>query len=172
MPRRIVLLAFVLVVLFGLIALPVLAREISSAVTEDSLQSPSYPAAQITFTPVATIYLPAVLRAPNTLEITGLAYSGDDEIVTITNRGPGSQSMDGWQIISVTGSQTYNFPGGINLPADQSVRVHSGPAAINNPPTDLLWTTAYIWNNAGDKAELRDDQGILRDTVCYGNGCP
>jgi hypothetical protein len=30
--------------------------------------------------------------------------------------------------------------------------VNSGPDAVHNPPTDLLWTMTYIWNNDGDEA--------------------
>ena len=80
--------------------------------------------------------------------------------------------MDGWQIVSVVGSQTYNFPNGITLGVGQILRVHSGPGATDNPPSNLLWTTSYIWNNDGDKAELRDSQSNVRDTFCYGSGCP
>lgn len=53
-----------------------------------------------------------------------------------------------------------------------TLRVHSGPEAINNPPGDLLWTTTFIWNNNGDKAELGDNQGVVRDQLCYAGGCP
>jgi hypothetical protein len=80
--------------------------------------------------------------------------------------------MDGWQIVSEVGPQTYDFPNGITLGMSETLRVHSGPDAIDSPPNDLLWSTAYIWNNEGDKAELKDDQGVVRDTSCYKNGCP
>lgn len=80
--------------------------------------------------------------------------------------------MTGWRIVSVVGNQVYNFPAGYTLAADATVRVHSGPGALNNPPDDLFWTTGYIWNDAGDKAELRDPTGLVVDSLCYGSGCP
>jgi len=118
------------------------------------------------------IFLPVIFKSPNSLEISNLTYQGSDEYVEIRNNGPGSQSMNGWQIVSVRGSQTFDFPNGIILGVNQTVRVHSGPNAIDKPPGDLLWSYAFLWNNNGDKAELRDDQGIVRDTWCYLDGCP
>jgi hypothetical protein len=80
--------------------------------------------------------------------------------------------MTGWKINSVVGNQWYYFPSGYTLAADTTVRVHSGPDAINNPPGDLLWTTAYIWNNDGDKAVLYNSVGQAVDSYCYKAGCP
>lgn len=125
----------------------------------------------ITFTPVATVYLPIVIKPLNNLKITRLVFDSSDEIVEIKNNGPGSQSLTGWVIVSVVGPQTYNFPA-ITLAAGSIVRVHSGSGAINNPPADLFWTDAFIWNNDGDKAELRDPQNNLQASFCYGSGCP
>jgi hypothetical protein len=169
----------VLTLLFGLLTLPGLANEPSAPLlrnhyvplSETSLRAPL----QITFTPVATLFLPIIQKppaVPNNLEITKLVFSGTDEYVEVRNNSPGSQSFDGWQIVSVVGSQTYNFPNGVVLEVGQMLRVHSGPDAFNSPPSNLFWTTAYIWNNDGDKAELRDHLGALRDSFCYIGGCP
>jgi hypothetical protein len=177
--RRALLFASTLVILFGLLALPSLAdKTIPTKHTAPSLEASSRFSTQLTFTPSFTAYVPIVLNepgvqnAPNGLEITNLIYSGADEYVEIRNNGSGSQSLNGWQIVSVRGSQTFDFPNGIILGVNQTLRVHSGPGAINNPPGDLFWSTAFLWNNDGDKAELRDDQGIVRDTSCYLDGCP
>jgi hypothetical protein len=70
------------------------------------------------------LYDPGVQSAPNGLEITNLIYSGADEYVEIRNNGPDSQSMNGWQIVSVRGSQIFDFPNGIILGVNQTVRVH------------------------------------------------
>jgi hypothetical protein len=35
----------------------------------------------------------------------------------------------------------------------------------NNPPTDLAWTRAFIWNNHGDTAVLFDAEGKEVSTV-------
>jgi len=50
--------------------------------------------------------------------------------------------------------------------------VHTGPDAWGNGASDLKWTTAYIWNNDGDKAELRNAAGTVVSNKCYASGCP
>lgn len=117
-----------------------------------------------------TTYLPFLKNAPNDLSITQLNYSGSDEVVEVTNNGPGPQSLDGWSIYSAIGSQTYDFSG-VSLGVDQRVRIYSGPDAFANPPLDLLWSKAYLWNNDGDRAELYDHNHQLRDSSCYKSGC-
>jgi len=42
-----------------------------------------------------------------------------------------------------------------------SVNITAGPNAVDNPPSSLKWTGAYIWNNDGDAAELYDQNGDL-----------
>lgn len=128
----------------------------------------------ITFTPVATVYLPFVskpAKPPNDLEITELFYDSRDEYIEIANNGPGGQDLTNWTIESVVGPQTYNFPITTTIGVSETIRIHSGPNATDNPPDDLKWSGAYIWNNNGDKAELRDDQGFVIDSVCYKAGC-
>lgn len=103
----------------------------------------------------------------NDLRITHLQYSGRDEYVEITNNGPGSQDMTNWKIHSVQGDQWYTFPAGYVLAAGSWVRVHSGPDALDSPPSDLKWTGAYIWNNSGDEARLINAQGEEVDRFSY-----
>ena len=95
--------------------------------------------------------------------ITALQYSGTDEYVQITNQGTASQDMTGWKIHSVVGDQWYNFPSGGVLGIGATVKVHSGPDAIYHydPPEDIPWTTAYIWNNSGDEARLISNKGVV-----------
>lgn len=114
---------------------------------------------------------PPILPQVNDLKIVRIVFEGRDELVEVINNGPGNQLMDGWRIVSVVGSQTYDFPSGITLAAGQSLRVHSGPDAIDNPPGDLRWTTAFVWNNKGDNGELWDHELRVRDALCYGEGC-
>ncbi len=104
---------------------------------------------------------------PNELVISWLRYSSRDEYITITNNGPAAQTMTNWRIESVVGSQWYTFPSGYVLAANGSVSVHSGPDAVNNPPDDLRWTTAYIWNDSGDEAWLYNAGGVMVDTWGY-----
>lgn len=160
--------------LFGLLALPALANDKTPVKSEYTARLDTWlsTSLQITFTSDYTIYVPIVVKPANDLRITSLNYASWDETVTVKNNGPGLQSLDGWQIISVRGQQAYNFPTGITLAAGQTLRVHSGPNAFGSPPSDLFWATAFLWNNNGDKAELRDNQDVLRDTFCYLDGCP
>ncbi len=106
------------------------------------------------------------------LEITEIQYAGRDEYVTIRNAGSVDQRMQGWTLVSVVGNQVYTFPDNYTLSAGGAVRVHSGPDAFEQWPTDLRWTGAYIWRNQGDKAELRDPGGRVVSSLCYGSGCP
>ncbi len=101
------------------------------------------------------------------LRISRLSYSGRDEYVEISNHGAGSQDMSGWRIVSVVGNQTYWFPAGYTLGTGSYVRVHSGPDAYRDPPTDLRWTMGYIWNNSGDEAVLYDEKGSVVDRKRY-----
>jgi len=115
---------------------------------------------------------PTQTLSPANLQIASLIYDGRDERIAITNYGAQAQSITGWKIHSVVGDQWYYFPSGYTLAAGATVRVHSGPDASSNPPGDLLWTTAYIWNNDGDKAVLYNSAGQQVDSYCYKTGCP
>lgn len=83
------------------------------------------------------------------------------EVVTVRNDGTGAVNMTGWKIVSTVGNQTFTFPAGYTLSAGGTVRVTSGPSAVSNPPGYLKWSGAYIWNNDGDPAELRDAAGSV-----------
>jgi hypothetical protein len=132
--------------------------------------------AQPSVTPAA--YVPYVSRNAEgvlpftSLKITELHYETTDEYVEITNHGNAPQAMAGWRIFSVVGAQWYDFPDDYTLAARSAVRVHSGPDAFGNPPTDLLWVTAHMWNNEGDEAVLYNAANEAVDSVCYGNACP
>jgi hypothetical protein len=65
--------------------------------------------------------------------------------------------------------QVFTFPAGYLLAAGAVARVHSGPGAFGSPPGDLLWTTENIWNNDGDRADLRDAGGQVMSTLAYGS---
>ncbi len=123
----------------------------------------------------AFAYLP-VAAAPAALtpdlHIAGLSGLSTPEVVTITNAGLAAVAMTGWKLFSVVGAQTYAFPAGFALSPGASVRIESYTFASNNPPAALLWTTAAIWNNEGDKAELRDPLDHVVSSACYGNACP
>ena len=128
-----------------------------------------------TFTPTASATptvsptsRPASTATPTTppaaeLHIATLQCETRDEYVRVENVGTAAAQLSGWTIFSVTGSQTFSFPSYVLQPG-ASVTVHSGPDA---PPTGgsvFRWTTAYIWNNDGDEAELTDPSGDVVDS--------
>ncbi len=127
---------------------------------------PTPPAA--TTTPTAT---PASSGGTGQVTISWLSYSGRDEYISIHNASTTAQSMAGWKIQSVVGNQWYYFPSNYTLAAQSSVDVHSGPDAYSNWPSDLKWTSHYIWNNNGDKAVLYNGSQAV-DADCYKSGCP
>lgn len=114
--------------------------------------------------------LPTETTQPTDIRITQLSGGSTPEFVILQNFG-GAQDMTGWKLVSVVGPQTYNFPAGFVLAAGATVQIESYTGATDNPPTVLRWSTAAIWNNAGDKAELRNPSGGVVSTTCYGNGC-
>lgn len=110
--------------------------------------------------------------APANLQITALSGNTTPEYIRITNQGGTTQNLTGWTIVSVVGPQTYNFLAGYTLAPGATVEVQSYNGATSNPPDILLWSTAAIWNNTGDKAELRNAANQVVSTACYGNACP
>jgi uncharacterized protein YkwD len=133
--------------------------------------STATPGATGTATNTATV-TPTPTLLPANLRIDYLIYKGSHEILAITNYGGQAQIMTDWKINSVVGNQWYYFSYDYTLAAGATVRIHSGPDAINNPPDDLLWTRVYIWNDDGDKAVLYDSVGQEVNSYCYKAGCP
>jgi len=97
--------------------------------------------------------------ASNNVVISRISLS--DEVATIENTGDSAVDLSGWKLVSVTGDQVFQFPSGYVLQPGATVRIHSGPDAVSNPPTDLEWTGRYIWNNDGDPGKLYNGQGEL-----------
>lgn len=89
--------------------------------------------------------------------ITGV--NEDNETVSVKNNGTNNVDMTGWKLVSVEGNQTYEFPAGYMLNAGATVTVTSGPNAVHSPPSKLKWTTANIWLNSGDPAQLFNSKG-------------
>ena len=79
-----------------------------------------------------------------------------NEIVTLKNYSNADINMTGWKLVSVEGNQVFNFPIGYVMPANSQITIASGKA-----DGTLKWTSAYIWNNDGDRAELYDGTGTL-----------
>lgn len=118
---------------------------------------------------------PTATPTPRPPEIAYISYSGADEYIRVTSPDR-AQNLTNWSIRSYDGatctpltSQTYYFPSGYVLAAGASVYVHSGPSAYSSPPRDLLWTTNRMWNDDGDRGDLRNPSGVVVDTYAYGS---
>lgn len=83
------------------------------------------------------------------------------EIVIIKNAIKKDINLTDWRLVSTKGNQTYKFKSGYIVKAGAEVQIISGPKAIGNGKTKLLWTKSYIWNNDGDTAELYNNKGAL-----------
>lgn len=117
--------------------------------------------------------LPAATEVPRAdVQITLWSSRTTPEYIVLQNQGTAPQDMSDWYLESAVGPQTFNFPIGFVLPAGATVRIESYTGARNDPPQTLLWSTDAIWNNAGDKAILRNAAGAIVSSKCYGDQCP
>ena len=88
----------------------------------------------------------------------------EGEYVRIENLGGSAAQMTGWTL-SDAAAHTFTFPA-FTLDAGATVNVWTKSGT--DTATDLYWGSgAAIWNNTGDTAYLRDDQGSLVDTHSY-----
>jgi competence protein ComEC len=117
--------------------------------------------------------LPVATEVPRAdVQITLWSSSTTPEYIILQNQGTAPQDMGDWYLESVVGPQTFNFPIGFVLAPGAAVRIESYTGAVNDPPQTLLWSTDAIWNNAGDKAILRNAAGAIISSKCYGDQCP
>lgn len=109
---------------------------------------------------------PTPAPAPSTSGSVDMVFvNRDTEIVALKNVGKTDVNMTGWKIVSVEGPQTYHFPDGYILKAGATVYVKSGRNAVHNPPSSLLWSKGYMWNNDYDPASLYNARGALVETI-------
>lgn len=103
----------------------------------------------------------------NQMQICYLNYQGDDplhdEYIELQNRGEITAELSGWAIESNSPDQVFVFPEGSQLSAGKKLKVftqHSGEFSFNsNQP---------IWNNQGDRAVLKNSDGMMACGWCYG----
>ena len=137
--------------------------------------TPALPTATPTPLPPTSTPAPSAPSVP-VIVVSTIHFRGSDEYVVVVNQGGSAQDMSGWRLQSHSPKascppvedQVFRFPDGYVLAPGASVRIHSGPEAFSNPPSDLLWTDDYIWNNKGDKATLTDLTGAVVSTFAYG----
>ena len=89
------------------------------------------------------------------------------EWVRLTNSSTTtSYAIKGWTIRDRS-SHVYTF-GGFTLRPRTSVTLHTGKGT--NTSTNLYWgKAAYVWNNTGDGAYLRDSRGTAKDSCSWGS---
>lgn len=136
-----------------------------------------------TTTPTAT-FIPTLTPSPTPseaqLQIDTIQYAGPDEWIAIRHLGGPDQTMQGWTVQSYdSGSppcqplatQVFHFPADFVLRAGDVIHVHSGPVggALPRTATDLPWTTAEMWADAGDRGDVRSPLGTLLDFYVYGS---
>jgi hypothetical protein len=116
------------------------------------------------------------------VQIQAIQPLGEDEVVTIVNRGSQPVELGGWRLESSNSlgqevKETFWFPRDCPLPPGGVVRVHSGPAARRWAGStcaegELGWLAVEVWNDKADVAWLRDAAGELVDLYTYTVGEP
>lgn len=85
----------------------------------------------------------------------------NDEYVVIKNKGNEAVVMTGWTLSDEAG-HVYIFPSGFILGAGATVTIYTGSGT--DTQDKLYWgSDSPIWNNDGDTAYLRDNEGNLVD---------
>ncbi|MGA8118113.1 MAG: lamin tail domain-containing protein [Actinocatenispora sp.] len=127
---------------------------------------------------ISVLATSAPANATSTVHFTKIQYNspGPDngspaslnaEYVTIKNTRSTSVSLQNWTVRDRVG-HVYTFPA-FTLGAWKSVVVHTGKGT--NTATNLYWgRTAYVWNNTGDAATLRNSGNTTFDSCRWGNG--
>jgi hypothetical protein len=125
----------------------------------------------ITGVAMAILVIPAMASAAIKIKAIYFDPPGSDtggninqEFVVIENTGNNRVNLDGWRLRDRAG-HVYRFDD-FRLNDGARVRVHTGHGQDDN--NDLYWDSgSYIWNNDGDKATLRRDNGTVADTCRY-----
>jgi hypothetical protein len=89
------------------------------------------------------------------------------EWVKIKNTGGKAKSLSGWTLRDKAG-HVYNF-GSFKLKAGRTVTVHTGSGS-DSAKHLYQDSGAYIWNNDGDTAKLKNDNGKLIDKCSWAGG--
>lgn len=139
----------------------IIATSDETTVTFDKVASPVKPQAPPATSKPVTTPTPAPSNpTPSNggVKITNIDLSG--ETVTLKNTGSSSVNITGWEIVSETGSQTFNFPAGTIIQPGGTLQILSGKEAQAGS-NQLIWGKANIWNNSGDPGALYDASGKL-----------
>ena len=106
----------------------------------------------------------AYVNSPGT--DSGTNYSLNGEYVVISNSSyTASYTLTGYTVSDRAG-HVYRFRTFVLRPR-ASVTLHTGIGT--NTSTHVYWgSRAYIWNNTGDTAYLKNSVGTLRDSCAWG----
>ena len=112
---------------------------------------------------------------PNAVVINEFHYKPADptspeEFIELHNPGATAIDLSGW---TVSDAISYIFPGGTVIPAGGFVVVGENPATLLakfGVSAHGPWTGSL--NSSGERIDLRDAGGVLRDRVSYGVGFP
>jgi hypothetical protein len=89
------------------------------------------------------------------------------EWVTIRNTGTRRVNVKGWTLRD-TSRHVYTFGSTFYLGAGSAVRIHTGSGT--STATNRYWgRRAYVWNNDGDTAILRNASGTGIDRCTWGD---
>ena len=120
----------------------------------------------------------APAQAANRMQIHKIQYNspGPDngsnsslnaEWVQLHNRSASRITLTGWTLRDTAG-HVYTF-GTYTIRAHGYVKIHTGRGT--NTQTDRYWgRRAYVWNNDGDRATLKNRNGTVIDRCSYSGG--
>ncbi|MEU5529274.1 lamin tail domain-containing protein [Micromonospora chersina] len=98
---------------------------------------------------------------------TGSNTSLNAEYVQLTNKRTTSINLKYWTLRDKS-SHIYKFTTNWYLKAGATVVIHTGKGT--NTSSNLYWGSgAYIWNNSGDAAYLRNSAGTGIDSCSWGS---
>ncbi|MFI5625961.1 lamin tail domain-containing protein [Nocardioides sp. NPDC051685] len=94
-------------------------------------------------------------------------WSLNAEWVRITNTTSRTKDLTGWRLRDRSG-HVYVFPT-TRLAGGTSITVHTGRGTKDS--RNRYWgRSAYVWNNTGDKATLKNRSLAIVDTCAWGDG--
>jgi hypothetical protein len=112
---------------------------------------------------------------PNTAVIHEIHYNPEgrvnlEEFIELRNPGDSVLDLSGW---TLSDAVSYTFPGGTTLAPGGYLIVAEAPAVIlSRYGKTALGPWVGKLNSTGERIDLRDGGGVLRDRVTYGVGFP
>lgn len=120
---------------------------------------------QITVNPVQTQTSSIIISSVRFDALgTDRSYNVNGEWVKVKNTGTTSKAMTGWSLTDQDGHVNYVLPT-FTLGAGKTVTIYSGKGS-NSATRLYMGYTTHVWNNSGDCAYLKDQNGNLIDDYC------